>query len=596
VPRGHPVVRSFLGAPLLGRDGQVSGGLLLGHAEPGRFSADDETLLRALAAQAAVALDNARLFVAARTQARELDAVFESIADGVMVMDAQGVVRRRNRAAAAILDTNAGFSGDDNATAGNLSGSIREALAGTRDRETPIVVTDHDGERRDYELSASPLLRDVASHADAKERAEAPSDEGSAPTDEPSGAVVVLHDVTETRKLLAEREARLRIESQRLLLQTVIDELPSGVYLVRGHDARLALANRAASDVWGAIWPAGMPMVEFLATSGTQITGAGGQPLTDEELATVQAARTGVAVRHHQEIIRRPDGTSLPILLNAVALQPRALNGLLPATDTAGQERDVEAEPAALVVLQDVAALKEAERLKDEFITIAAHELKTPMAAVKGYAGMLLKRSGRSEQTDLADWQVEALETIDQATSRLVELTNDLLDVTRIQAGRMELHPEPHDLAALARRVVKRFQVTTDRHALSVVVEGPDEYVVACLDVPRAEQVVSNLLSNAIKYSPEGGPVTITVRADADSDMAELCVRDSGIGIPIAQQSQLFNRFARADNARTLGIGGTGLGLYLCRELVRLQGGRIWFTSTEGEGTTVYVALPLAEV
>ncbi|MGH2487068.1 MAG: sensor histidine kinase, partial [Ktedonobacterales bacterium] len=276
-------------------------------------------------------------------------------------------------------------------------------------------------------------------------------------------------------------------------------------------------------------------------------------------------------------------------------LQPRALLGLTPAAEVEGREREAEAEPAALVVLQDVAALKEAERLKDEFITIAAHELKTPMAAVKGYAGMLLKRSGRSEQADLADWQVEALETIEQATSRLVELTNDLLDVTRIQAGRMELHPEPHDLVALARRIVKRFQVTTDRHTLSVAVEGPDAYVVACLDVPRTEQVLSNLLSNAIKYTPEGGPITVTARPDAASDMAQLRVRDAGIGIPEAQQSQLFNRFTRADNARELGIGGTGLGLYLCRELVRLQGGRIWFTSVEGEGTTVYFTLPLAE-
>ncbi|HEV2405890.1 MAG TPA: histidine kinase dimerization/phospho-acceptor domain-containing protein, partial [Ktedonobacterales bacterium] len=527
VPRGHPIVRSFLGAPLLGRDGQVSGGLLLGHVEPNRFTADDETLLRALAAQAAVALDNARLFVSARMRARELDAVFESIADGVMVVDGNGVMRRRNRAAAAIFEKSVAASLESEETTADLGACVRDALAGTTDPTTPITVLDDDGERRDYLLSASPLLEDAESPMAPEQPTTTAGEEATAPASATSGAVVVLHDVTETRKLLAERETRLRIESQRLLLQTVIDELPSGVYLVRGVDARLALANRAAADVWGAVWPVGMPMAEFLASSGTQITGPDDQPLPDDDLATVKAARTGVAVRHHQEIIRRPDGTSLPILLNAVALRPHALHGLLPAAAVEGREREAEAEPAALVVLQDVAALKEAERLKDEFITIAAHELKTPMAAVRGYAGMLLRRMGRSDQTDLADWQVEALETIDQATSRLVELTNDLLDVTRIQAGRMELRPEPHDLVALARRVVKRFQVTTDRHTLSVAVEGPDPYVVVCLDVPRTEQVLSNLLSNAIKYSPDGGPITVTARPDADTGMAELRVRDT---------------------------------------------------------------------
>lgn len=250
-------------------------------------------------------------------------------------------------------------------------------------------------------------------------------------------------------------------------------------------------------------------------------------------------------------------------------------------------------ERLTLVVLQDVTAMKEAERLKDEFIAIAAHELKTPMAAVKGYADMLMRHSQGDGAATLEPWQVEALETIDQATNRLVELTEDLLDVARLQAERIQLHSEPHDLIALARRVIKRFQMASDRHTLSLV--AADEFVVATLDVRRTEQIVGNLLSNAIKYSPDGGPVTITIEQDEGERMAKLSVRDRGIGIPASQQPLLFNRFARADNARERGITGTGLGLYLCRELVELQGGRLWFTSEEGCGSAFYVALPLAE-
>jgi signal transduction histidine kinase len=309
-------------------------------------------------------------------------------------------------------------------------------------------------------------------------------------------------------------------------------------------------------------------------------------------LATVRALRTGEAINHYQEVIRRPDGTSMPILLNAVTLDP----GMLAYPGIAATPESGEApmpERLTLVVLQDVTAMKEAERLKDEFIAIAAHELKTPMAAVKGYADMLMRHSQDDDATTLEPWQVEALETIDQATNRLVELTEDLLDVARLQAERIQLHSEPHDLIALARRVIKRFQMASDRHTLSLV--AADEFVVATLDVRRTEQIVGNLLSNAIKYSPDGGPVTITIEQDDGARMAKLSVRDRGIGIPANQQSLLFNRFARADNARERGITGTGLGLYLCRELVELQGGRLWFTSEEGCGSTFYVALPLAE-
>ena len=593
VPRGHPIVRSFLGAPLLDREGHVRGGLLLGDAQPARFTPDDELLLQALAAQAAVAVENARLFLAARTQARELDAVFESISDGVSVVDSQGVVRRQNRAAQAISASLPDRPEKLTTLNTQVSEPLSRALAGKATESAPITIKDADGDEREYLLSVSPLRAEETAPLPSRLSAAKPTD---ASADASSGAVVVWHDVTATRRWLAEREARAQAEAQRTLLQMVIDELPSGVYLVRGGDVRLALANRAAMDVWGAQWPIGMPMTAFLATSGTVILGTSGQSLSGDELATVRALRSGEAVRHHLEIIRQPGGASLPVLLNAVALEPRILHGLLPGdVSPEWTEPDGASEPAALVVLQDVTPLKEAERLKDEFIAIAAHELKTPMAAVKGYTGMLLRRSRQDEQSRLVEWQREALEIMDQATDRLVELTNDLLDVTRIQAGRMELHPEPHDLVALARRVVKRFQGASDRHTLGVVVEGEDGYVVACVDVSRTEQVLGNLLSNAIKYSPNGGAVTVIVHPDTAQGVAELRVRDTGIGIPGAEQARLFHRFSRAENAREQGIPGTGLGLYLCRELVTLQGGRIWFTSIEGHGTTFYVTFPLAE-
>lgn len=578
-PRGHPIVRSFLGAPLLDREGVVRGGLLLGHAEPERFTKDDETILEALAAQAAVAIENARLYDNARSQAAELNAVFESISDGVMVYGSQGELLHENHAASVIraeleLPTNAEAKRAAMESMTNASGAPAQ-----RSRATLALVS-AESKQRDFAVSRSPLQSSAPIGV-----SQAAGDIPDNSDDRDSGAVLVWRDVTETHALLVERQAHAEAETRLALLQQVIDEQPGGVYLVRGRDARLALANRAAQAVWGAHWDEGQTMEDFLAASGTQILATDGRPLPPDEFATLLILRTGEPIRHYQEVIRQPTGDSLPVLLNAVSLDPR----MLPTAPGGGNT--TEGEPVALVVLQDMTAIKEAERLKDEFIAIAAHELKTPMAAVKGYADTLTRQAHREGATPLEPWQLEALETIDQATNRLVELTEDLLDVARLQADRLQLHIEPHDLIALARRVIKRFKMTSERHTLAL--NTTDEYVVAEVDVRRTEQIIGNLLSNAIKYSPDGGPVTVTIERGEDG-FAKLCVRDRGIGIPPDQQALLFNRFARADNARERGIAGAGLGLYLCRELAELQGGRLWFESEENHGSVFYLTAPLA--
>jgi len=596
VPRGHPIVRSFLGAPLLDRNGNVRGGLLLGHSEPGRFTHDDEVLLVGLAAEAAVALENARLYSSAQAQAQELDAIFESIADGIALVDDEGRILRENRTAHRLLKA---LGNDAESTEELLRTAASHALGGEGEQSMPVMVVDAAKETREYLVSASPLRQPTAGSGPLKEQ-EGHDTSGSSkqrvsltsnPQELPSGAVVVWHDVTEAHRLLQERQAHAETEAQRALLQMVIDELPSSVYLVRGRDARLVLANRATTGVWGASWAYGQPMSEFLATNGIRVFHVDGRPLAAAEFATLRAVQTGESVRHHQEIIVHRDGTTLPVLVNAVALDPHALgwSSQDDANDNQGQP-----EPVALVVHQDVTALKEAERLKDEFIGIAAHELRSPLAVVRGFAQMLIMQTRRGKGPELAEWQMEAIQDIDQATNRLVELTEDLLDVTRLQAGRLELHIEPTDLVALVQRIVARFRVTTEQHRISV--NATPEHIVIMADPRRIEQVLSNLMNNAIKYSPGGGDIDISVREDQTDKAALLSVHDNGIGIPVQQQNRIFSRFVRADNAYAHNIGGTGLGLYLCRELVERHGGRIWFESVEGQGSTFFISLPLGQI
>lgn len=373
----------------------------------------------------------------------------------------------------------------------------------------------------------------------------------------------------------AETAARLSF------LQQVLDALPSSVYLVYGPDARLMLANRTAASLWGAVWPTDQPMLEFLAEHGIALFDAQGYPLAPEQYATLRAVRSGKTVLHQQETIRRASGSSLPVLVSALAL---------PSPAGAGPPAPA-GESVALVVHQDVSALKEAEHLKDEFIGVAAHELRNPIAALKGFATMLVYQTNRGKGAKLSLWQREALEEIEQATTRLDKLTEDLLDVTRLQAGRLALTRKLTDLVALTRHVMAQMQMTTSRHMFSLETEFSS--LIVAIDRVRIEQVLNNLLSNAVKYSPRGGPIKLTLHEEIEPHVALLTIRDRGIGIPAHQQARIFGRFVRADNARTAEITGTGLGLYLSRELVERHGGRLWFESTEGEGTAFFLMLPL---
>jgi signal transduction histidine kinase len=214
------------------------------------------------------------------------------------------------------------------------------------------------------------------------------------------------------------------------------------------------------------------------------------------------------------------------------------------------------------------------------------------------------------------------LQEIDVATDRLTGLTDELLDVTRLQAGQLTLHQAPTNLVALVRRTMQRLQSTTSRHHLALQIapssalpgrrraatrraaHASEAEIVASVDATRIEQVLLNLLSNAIKYSPDGGQITITLAwrspkkhsattDDANDTWVEIQVQDHGIGIPHEQQSLIFGRFVRADNAREAGISGSGLGLYISRGLIEQHGGDLWFESEEGKGTTFFVTLPL---
>jgi len=576
-PRGHPLVRSFLGAPLLGRDGTMLGGLLLGHIQPDQFTAEHEALLKGLAAQASVALENARLFEQARARAEELEAVIEGMVDGVALHHANGELVRENRAALQMAEATGtslatllmqDVSGVRLCTAENAPLALgerpsRRALAGETIRSMDLRVVWDSGFQWELNVSAAPL---------------------HSPQQTIEGVVTVFHDLTVQRR--QEREARLYAEAEdrRHLLQTILDELPSGVFIVEGEESRMVLANRAAEATWGVRWQSGAPASDFFRTSGVRIFQADGRPMPIGNLASVQVFRQEEPVRYLQEVIRRPDGTSLPVLVSAVKL-PALIEDHQQAASGGSPEH------MAAIAMQDISALKEAERLKDEFVALVSHELKNPLTSIKGYTQLLRAQLEAQDGVSLSEQERMCLNVVEEEADRLSALASDVIDVSRLQSGRLVLRIDELDLVALVRQVAERLQITTKAHVLQIT--APHESIWLQGDRNRLEQVLLNLIGNAIKYTPLGGSIEISVTQVQDEQSAQVCIQDSGIGIPHEQQARLFARFSRASNASAHGITGTGLGLFLCRELIERHGGRIWLESEEGKGSTFAFILPL---
>ena len=229
------------------------------------------------------------------------------------------------------------------------------------------------------------------------------------------------------------------------------------------------------------------------------------------------------------------------------------------------------------------AKLRESERLKTELITIVSHELRTPLASVLGFTSLLLQRDFDSQS------RRHYLGIVDAQSRRLAALLEDFLDVQRIEDGRLELAQDLVDMASLLGEQVELYRAQSPKHRLRL--ELPERPLPVRGDANRLAQVVGNLLSNAIKYSPEGGVVAL---AGASEDGAvRVSIRDEGLGIAPDQQSRIFTKFFRGE-AATSGIGGTGLGLAVSREIVEAHGGRIGFSSKAGAGSTFWLELPTA--
>ena len=240
-----------------------------------------------------------------------------------------------------------------------------------------------------------------------------------------------------------------------------------------------------------------------------------------------------------------------------------------------------------VAVIRDISERRRIEQLKDEFVSTVSHELRTPLTSIAGSLGLLAGGAAGP----LPEKAARLIQIAQANSQRLVRLINDILDIEKIESGKLRLEMTALDLRDIAARAIEGVRGYAEELGVELTLAEGEAAPVRG-DADRLIQVVTNLLSNASKFSPRGGEVRITV--DPETRVARLSVADQGPGIPDTFRARIFSKFAQADGSDTRAKGGTGLGLAIAREIAERHGGRLWFESAEGEGATFYLDLPLA--
>jgi PAS domain S-box-containing protein len=361
-------------------------------------------------------------------------------------------------------------------------------------------------------------------------------------------------DITELRK--AEREgARLLSE-----LTAVLEECPVGITIVRGAHAEKLEPNRQARAMQGDPFD---PEAGLSQYSGT-LLGADGATLSLDEYPAIRALR-GERVERFEAVFRRPDGSEIPIEVHAAPIPDQQV-------------------PSAVVVWQDITNVKVLERLRAEWNSVVAHDLRQPINTIGIYA-QLLSRAGDQLPPSLLAHVAEIRKMI----SRLTRMTNDLLDLSRLDASRLTVERRPLDLGECVREAVARVALESSARKFDVRVDGGPFAIDG--DPDRLAQVMENLLSNAVKYGRPERPIRI--RVERSSEGVAVSVTSEGEGLQPEHLARLFQRFQRAGVASHRAVPGIGLGLQITQGLIEAHGGHIAVTSTPGADTTFRFTLPV---
>jgi len=380
-------------------------------------------------------------------------------------------------------------------------------------------------------------------------------------------------DVTEA--LAREREQseisaalRTKAEHEHQRLLATIETVPVALVMVDAASGRIVLQNKTAGLLIGREPEGGGEREAYW--NAFRVTTRDGAPLSVREWGAERLRQGAVSVGE-EFVVHYPDGREIPILVSAAPLR--------------GEDGTIS---GGVVAFQDITSLYEVDRLKSEFVSIVSHELRTPLTSIKGALQLLLDEAS-SADPDHAMLMNVALSN----TDRLVRIINDILDISKIEAGKLELNARPHPVAEVVKLSLQNVEQIA-RGSLITLSSSIEAGVPAVhVDLDRTIQVVVNLLSNALKFAPPRSDVTLSARRHGD-DFVAFDVSDHGKGIPPEKIGLLFQKFQQLDGASTRKARGTGLGLAIVKALVEMQGGRVTVDSLVGRGSTFTVTVPVA--
>jgi PAS domain S-box-containing protein len=381
----------------------------------------------------------------------------------------------------------------------------------------------------------------------------------------PEFSIGMGENISERKRAEEAREAHARAaEAARGETAAILDATVEAIMLV-APDGTVRSANRRCAELFplGAVPLAGRPFAEVRA----ELARVFDDPSAVDTLGEAVADAEGRFTRDLAQ--RRPERRALELFS-------------APVRDAAG------AWLGRLFAFRDVTREREVERMKDEFLAMVSHDLRSPLTAIKGYVDLLLA----GDVGELLPEQREFLAIVQHNTDRLAGLVTDLLDLARMEAAQIALRHTAMDIARVIREVAASFRPQVAGKRQRLVVRAPRGLPAVWGDTERVTQILTNLISNAHKYTPEGGRITVVAAAAREGIRLE--VRDTGIGLSPEDQARLFTRFFRAKNRATQEAGGTGLGLAITRALVEAHGGRIAVQSSPGQGSTFRLTLPTA--